>query len=74
MAFTRLSQSRVSLSQTRHNQLLNISQFEMCGVHLCHIPASDQRGDGVSETGLDDYSRDAYVNDVISLCCFWCEM
>ena len=74
MAFTRLSQSQVLLSQTCHNHLLNMSQLDMCGVHLCRIPASDQRGLGVSEKGLDDYSRDASVNDVISLCCLWCEM
>jgi hypothetical protein len=72
MAFTRLSQSRVLLSQTCHNHLLNMSQFDMCGVHLCHIPASDQRGHGVSEKGLDDYSRDAYVHDVIALRSAFC--
>ena len=33
-----------------------------------------QESGRVSEKGLDNYSRDAYVNDVISLCCFWCEM
>jgi pimeloyl-ACP methyl ester carboxylesterase len=30
-----------------------------------HVFALDQRGHGQSEQGLDDYSRDAYVNDVI---------
>ena len=74
MAFTRLSQSQVLLSQTCHNLLLNMSQLDMCGIHLCRIPASDQRGHGESEKELDDYTRHAYVNDVISLCCFWCEL
>jgi len=69
MAFTRLSQSQVLLSQTCHNLLLNMSQLDRCGIHLCRIPASDQRGQAVSEKRLDDYSMEAYVNDVISFQC-----
>ncbi|HLV99759.1 MAG TPA: alpha/beta hydrolase [Ktedonobacterales bacterium] len=32
-----------------------------------HVFALDQRGHGKSEKGLADYSRDAYVNDVITV-------
>lgn len=32
-----------------------------------HVYALDQRGHGQSEKGLADYSRDAYVNDVIAV-------
>jgi len=35
--------------------------------HQCHVFALDQRGHGKSEKGMDDYSRDAYVNDVIAV-------
>ena len=35
--------------------------------HHRHVFALDQRGHGRSEKGLDDYSRDAYVNDVIAV-------
>ena len=34
-------------------------------IHQGRVLALDQRGHGQSEKGLDDYSRDAYVNDVI---------
>ncbi|GHO56950.1 alpha/beta fold hydrolase [Ktedonobacter robiniae] len=32
-----------------------------------HVYALDQRGHGMSDKGLNDYSRDAYVKDVISV-------
>jgi len=32
-----------------------------------HVFALDQRGHGMSQKGLADYSREAYVNDVITV-------
>lgn len=36
-------------------------------IHQGHVFALDQRGHGQSEKGLDDYSRDAYIQDVIAV-------